>query len=274
MRARRRSRAWSPRAREIAQRVPPDNGFVSLPKPARDRAGSAQLLRCDRRCDARRPGREAAAGLRAHEGLAALVVRLHDDANQHGRGRELARRAGGVHRHDERLAAQGDRAEQTSGFAEFYSPDYAGSIRRPCAERAATKATVSRVPASFAPGNYTVLLEPSAFAAALKALTEGMGADNVLEDKDSWMVGRIGKRLFSPNFTLRDDWSHPLFANPPFNVNDGAPTKKLTLIDRGVVEALRLEHLQREQVSRCRTPATRIFPPTASSSRERNRARR
>jgi predicted Zn-dependent protease len=63
-----------------------------------------------------------------------------------------------------------------------------------------------------------------------------MGADNVLEDKDSWMVGRIGKRLFSPHLTLRDDWSHPLFANPPFNVNDGAQTKKLTLIDRGVVD--------------------------------------
>jgi PmbA protein len=63
-----------------------------------------------------------------------------------------------------------------------------------------------------------------------------MGASNVLEDKDSWMVGRIGRRLFSRNLTLRDDWSHPLFANAPFNVNDGTPTKKLTLIDRGVVE--------------------------------------
>jgi predicted Zn-dependent protease len=96
------------------------------------------------------------------------------------------------------------------------------------------KATISRAPAALRPGTYTVLLEPSAFAAALKALTEGMGAAGVLEEKDSWMAGRIGKRLFSPHFTLRDDWSHPLFANAPFNAADGAPTKKLMLIDRGV----------------------------------------
>jgi PmbA protein len=127
-------------------------------------------------------------------------------------------------------------AAETSGYAEFYSPDYARLDPQPHADRAAEKATVGRVPASFAPGNVTVLLEPSAFAAALKALTEGMGADSVLEEKDSWMVGRLGRRMFSPNFTLIDDWSHPLFANPPFNLNDGAPTEKLTLIDRGVVK--------------------------------------
>ena len=127
-------------------------------------------------------------------------------------------------------------AGQTSGFAESYTPDFtrldAHAGQR---TRRVQSDVLARVPATFAPGNYTVLLEPSAFAAALKALTLGMGADSVLEERDSWMVGRIGRRLFSTNFTLRDDWSHPLFANPPFNVNDGAPTKKFTLIDRGTV---------------------------------------
>jgi predicted Zn-dependent protease len=127
-------------------------------------------------------------------------------------------------------------APKTSGFATFYSPDFGRMDAAGVVERAAEKAAFSLEPAAFAPGNYTVLLEPSAFGAALKALTQGMGADNVLEDKDSWMVGRIGRRVFSPHFTLRDDWSHPLFASPPFNVNDGAPTKKLILIDRGVAE--------------------------------------
>jgi PmbA protein len=127
-------------------------------------------------------------------------------------------------------------AERTSGFAEFYGPDYSRLDAAAVAERAAAKATVSREPANFPPGSYTVFLEPSAFAAALKALTEGMGADSVLEEKDSWMAGRIGRKLFSPNFTFRDDWNHPLFANPPFNVNDGAPSKKVTLIDRGVAK--------------------------------------
>jgi PmbA protein len=127
-------------------------------------------------------------------------------------------------------------ADRTSGFATYYSPDYSTLDARDVAERAAEKATLSRTPASLKPGFYTVLLEPSAFAAALKALTEGMNAADVLDEKDSWMIGRIGAALFSPNVTLRDDWSHPLFANAPFNTSDGTPTQKLALIEKGVVK--------------------------------------
>lgn len=221
-------------AREIAHRVPPDNGFVSLPKPAT--IAPAPRSYFDATADATPDDRV--------EKLLPLFARMKlSDLSSSGFTTTQINTVAIANSLGVRAAFTGTMsglqlkaiAEQTSGFAEFYAPDYSRLDPEAVAERAATKATVSRTPAGLKPGTYTVLLEPSAFAAALKALTEGMGAADVLEEKDSWMAGRIGKRLFSPNVTLSDDWSHPLFANAPFNTADGAPTKKLTLIDRGVV---------------------------------------
>ncbi|HEV8021829.1 MAG TPA: TldD/PmbA family protein [Candidatus Lustribacter sp.] len=223
------------RARAIALRVPPDSGFVSLPKPGA--IAPARRSYYDATADATPDDRvekllplfaRMNASQLSSSGFTTTQINTVAVANSLGVRAAFTGTMSGL-----QLKAM---AEQTSGFAEFYSPDYSRLDPQALAERAATKATLSRVPATFAPGNVTVLLEPSAFAAALKALTEGMGADDVLEEKDSWMVGRIGHRLFSPNVTLRDDWSHPLFANPPFNPQDGVPTEKLTLIDSGVVK--------------------------------------
>lgn len=124
-------------------------------------------------------------------------------------------------------------AAATSGFAEFFSRDYAAVDSAARADRAAAKATVSGEPQDFPPGTYTVVLEPPAFVDCLNNLLDGMNVGAVLEEKDSWLIDRIGKRVLSPNFTLRDDWSHPLLANAPFSA-DGTPTQKLTLVDRGV----------------------------------------
>jgi len=223
------------KARDIARRVPPDNGFVSLPKPASIApavhsyyAATAEATPDDRVEKLLPIFARMKASQLSSSGFTTTQTITTAVANSLGVRAAFTGTMSGL-----QLKAI---AAETSGYAEFYSPDYSRLDPQPYAERAAEKATVARVPASFAPGNVTVLLEPSAFAAALKALTEGMGADSVLEDKDSWMVGRMNQRLFSPNVTLRDDWSHPLFANPPFNLADGVPTQKLNLIDRGVVK--------------------------------------
>jgi PmbA protein len=223
-------------ARAIAQRVPPDNRFVSLPAPASIAPASKSYYDAtaaaspDDRIDKLLPifARMKAARL-SSAGFTTTQINTIAIANSLGVRAAFTGTMSGL-----QLKAIGER---TSGFAEFYGPDYSRLDAHAVAERAAEKATLSRTPGDLKPGKYTVLLEPSAFAAALKALTEGMNASSVLDDKDSWMVGRLGHKLFSPNVTLRDDWSHPLFANAPFNTSDGAPTEKLTLIDRGVVRA-------------------------------------
>jgi PmbA protein len=127
-------------------------------------------------------------------------------------------------------------APQTSGFAEYFSRDYATLDSAERADLAASKATVSLTPADFAPGTYTVILEPPAFVDCLNNVYEAMNAGSVLENQSSWMTGRIGKPLFSPNVTVVDDWSNPLVAGQPF-ASDGAPTQKVTLIEGGVPKA-------------------------------------
>lgn len=124
-------------------------------------------------------------------------------------------------------------APTTSGFAEYFSRDYATLDAAAHAERAARKATVSRDPQDLAPGTYTVVLEPPAFVDCINSILAQMNASSVLEDKSSWMAGRIGKPIFAPSVTIVDDWSHPLLANRPF-ADDGAPTKKVTLVEKGV----------------------------------------
>lgn len=124
-------------------------------------------------------------------------------------------------------------APHTSGFAEHFARDYATIDAAERAERAASKATVAGEPQDFAPGTYSVLLEPPAFVDCLNNVLEGMNVGAVLEEKSSWLIGRTGKAVLSPNFTLRDDWSDPLLANSPFAA-DGTPTQKLTLVEAGV----------------------------------------
>jgi predicted Zn-dependent protease len=124
-------------------------------------------------------------------------------------------------------------APATSGYASSYSPDYATIDPVPLADHAASKASVASSPSDFPPGVYPVIMEPSAFQSALKALLEGLNASSVLEDKDSWMTDVIGKPIFSPNFTLHDDWSNPLLADAPF-AGDGSPAQTVTIVEAGV----------------------------------------
>lgn len=222
-------------AKSVAQRVPPDNSFVSLPKPGSLPQSSAtvfdatQHATADDRIEKLLPvfARMNASQL-SSSGFTTTQTNTIAIANSLGLRAAFTGTTCGM-----QLKAI---APKTSGFATFYGPDYSKLDARDVAERAATKATLSLVPVDLKPGIYPVVLEPSAFNGALKALTEGMNADNVLDEKDSWMVDRIGKPLFAPGFTLRDDWSHPLFANPPFNPSDGAATQKLALVDHGVVK--------------------------------------
>jgi predicted Zn-dependent protease len=220
-------------AKEIAQRVPPDNSFVSLPKPQSLPAGVPSFFAAtaeatpDDRIEKLLPvfARMKRSGL-VCAGFTTTQIGTLAVANSLGVRVAYTGTLGGI-----QVKAM---AHDTSGYAESYGLDYSALDTVPVAERAATKATVSKLPADLAPGRYTVVLEPSAFQSAVKALLEGIDAGDVLDDKDSWMIDRIGKPVFSPNFTLRSDWSNPQLANPPFDPNDGAPVQRFTFIDKGV----------------------------------------
>jgi predicted Zn-dependent protease len=221
------------KAKEIAQRVPPDNDFVSLPKPQELATAVPSFFAStsdatpDDRVEKLLPvfARMKRSNLYS-SGFTTTQTQTLAIANSLGVRVAYTGTNGGI-----QVKAM---APQTSGYAEAYALDYSTIDTEPIAERAAMKATVSSTPADFAPGRYTVVMEPSAFQSAVKALLEGIDASNVLDEKDSWMIGRLGKPILSPNFTLRSDWSNPQLANPPFDPSDGSPVKKFTFIDKGV----------------------------------------
>ena len=220
------------RAKAIAERVPPDNGFVSLPKPAPLPAGAKSYFAStadatpDERVEKLLPvfARMKRSNLTT-AGYTTTQLSTVGIVNSLGVRVSFSGTTGGIE-----IKAM---APATSGYAASYSPDYAAIDAVPLAEHAAMKATVASNPSDLAPGIYTVVMEPSAFQSALKALLEGLDAQSVLEDKESWLTGAIGQPIFSSNFTLHDDWSNPLLADAPF-ASDGSPADVVTLVENGV----------------------------------------
>lgn len=223
-------------AKDIAQRVPPDNDFVSLAKPQ----PLAQAVPSFYAATA-----EATPDVRVEKLLPVFAQMKRSNLAGSGFTTTQTVTTAIANSLGVRVAYTGTQsgvqvkamAAATSGYAESYALDYSKIDAAPVAERAAMKALVSKNPADLAPGRYTAVLEASAFQAAFKALVEGSDAQNVLDDKDSWMVDCIGKPLFSPNFTWRSDWSNPLLANPPFDPSDGSPAKRFAFVEKGVPTA-------------------------------------
>ncbi len=85
------------------------------------------------------------------------------------------------------------------------------------------------------PGVYEVMLSPYATAELLVYLgLVGLGGLSVLEQR-SFM--RFGERLMSESVTITDDVRRPEVAPLPFD-GEGATTRPVTIIDRGVCEAV------------------------------------
>ena len=96
------------------------------------------------------------------------------------------------------------------------------------------KTEMGRAPQLIEPGEYTVVLDPYAVQDLIMSLNfYGMGARAVQEGR-SWMVGRIGKQVFSPNVSIWDDGLNPEGIGFPFDF-EGTPKKRVDIIKDGVV---------------------------------------
>jgi predicted Zn-dependent protease len=103
-------------------------------------------------------------------------------------------------------------------------------------EEAIRSALESTEPIEIPPGKYTVILPPSAVLDLVTFLWYDFAATSH-KDKLSSLVGKVGKKVFGKNITVRDDFSHPLQAGPPFD-GEGMPRQVVTLIENGVVKNL------------------------------------
>jgi PmbA protein len=105
------------------------------------------------------------------------------------------------------------------------------------AERAVRKALASRAPAALPPGRYTVVLEPAAVSSLLLfTAASGFGAQQV-QDRSSFLAGRLGERVFGENIDVADDCRHPLAIGPVFD-GEGLPRQRVALVERGIARAV------------------------------------
>ena len=100
------------------------------------------------------------------------------------------------------------------------------------ARRAAGKARSSRDPVSAEPGEYEVVLEPSATAMLMEYLAYmGFGGKQVL-DGESFLSSRSGEEVASRDITIADDVYDPLSVGIGFDF-EGVPKRVVTVIDKG-----------------------------------------
>jgi len=126
--------------------------------------------------------------------------------------------------------------EDSSGWAKASACDCREMDGAALARRAAQKAAASRRPREVPAGKYTVVLEPSAVL-DLAGQMFGDFSATAIRDGRSFLVDRIGKKLFGENVTIHDDVRHPLQAGAPFD-GEGVPRRRLTLVERGVVREI------------------------------------
>lgn len=105
------------------------------------------------------------------------------------------------------------------------------------ARRAVEKAVRSRSPRDFAPGHYTVVLEPAAVSSLLLfAGYKAFGAQQV-DEGSSFLSGHMGEPVLGSNVSIFDDAHHPLTVGHTFD-HVGVPRRRVELIREGIATGM------------------------------------
>lgn len=109
------------------------------------------------------------------------------------------------------------------------------------AATAVRKAELSRNPRELAPGEYTVILEPSAVADLLMYMSFSLDARSADEGRSAFAGKnggtRLGEKVLGENFTLITDPSSPTAASLAFD-DSGLPRSRKTMFENGVLRSL------------------------------------
>jgi predicted Zn-dependent protease len=127
-------------------------------------------------------------------------------------------------------------APDSSGWQKANSPDVSNLHAEALANIAAEKAVKSAEPREFAPGKYTVILEPAAVLDTVGFAFFDFGGLAIL-DQRSFLNNRIGSKLFHETVNVWDDAYHPLQSGSPFD-GEGVPRQRVQLVENGVVKRL------------------------------------
>lgn len=128
-------------------------------------------------------------------------------------------------------------SDTSSGYAAGLSRKIGGIDFEALAHRAVEKCELSLNPKSIEPGDYEVILEPSAVGSLLEWMSYiGFGSKS-FQEKTSFLAGKIGQKITSGMITLYDDGLTPGSIAFPFDF-EGVPKKKVKLIERGIAKGV------------------------------------
>lgn len=132
------------------------------------------------------------------------------------------------------LTASAAGFEGGSGFAECLRQRVGEVDSEAVFERAVQKALANREPRPVDPGEYTVLLEPSAVSSILLfASYAGFGAQDVHEGA-SFLCGRVGKQVFPESLCISDDVGAAEFKGLAFD-GEGSRKNRVELVRQGLL---------------------------------------
>lgn len=126
------------------------------------------------------------------------------------------------------------------GWAQGFSRDAREINFEEIGESASRKARLSKNPVSLPPGEYEVVLEPSAAAELLSfVIFYGFNSRAYAEGR-SFASGNLNKKILGSNISLCDDAHEGPARGMPFDW-EGAHRKKMTLVENGIVREIPMD---------------------------------
>ncbi len=127
-------------------------------------------------------------------------------------------------------------SQETTGWAKRFSIAASNLDVEGAARAALGKATRFGSLAEVEPGEYTVVLEPCAFADLLSHVQWSLDAKEADEGRSGWH-GLVGERIGSELFTARSIPAHPANPGQP-SIEDGLAAPDVTWFANGVLKTL------------------------------------
>lgn len=127
--------------------------------------------------------------------------------------------------------------DNSSGYADCLSRDVDDVTVDHLTQIAIQKCLDSKDPKSLEPGEYDVVLEPSAVAALLEWMNYIGFGSKPFQEGTSFLSNRIGQKIMGESITIYDDGNDASAIAFPFDF-EGVPKKKVTLIEKGVAKGV------------------------------------
>jgi PmbA protein len=106
-----------------------------------------------------------------------------------------------------------------------------------CIDEAAEK-TISHLNyEKVASGKYTIVFSPEAFLSLLGAFSNLFNAQNILDNQSLSTPESLGTQIASPLLSVADDALHPSNIGIETFDGEGTPTRRIALIDKGILSA-------------------------------------